>query len=158
MHPRSILIAASFGLVAALAVGCSSDVHVYRNALTGAECTPDPSTFIPPDRGQSGDHQPSGDHGQGNTSPTGIPGDNLDDIRSGKADCLGDGDSGQGNDTPDCQVAGCDSKLCCDGDMVPPDDGSGDDGPDAGSDDGNDTGGGDGSGGDGSGADAGTVD
>ena len=68
---------------------------------------------------------PHGHNGQGNgngghNSPTGIPGDNIDDPHSGKIDCLGDGDSGQGNDARNCPPAGCDAFGCCDTSEPPP--------------------------------------
>ena len=74
----------------------------YINALTGEECVPDPNT-LPPLHGHNGQGQGNGGH----NSPTGIPGDNVDDPQSGKVDCLGDGDSGQGNDLRCCDANGC---------------------------------------------------
>src|SRR5690606_36713197 len=80
----------------------------YRSALTGEECEPDPGTLMPatPSRG----HRGRGGH----RSPAGIPGDNLDDLRSGHVDCLGDGNSGHGNDRDGCfPRPGCDAEGCC---------------------------------------------
>ncbi|MEE8408485.1 MAG: hypothetical protein V3T05_02665, partial [Myxococcota bacterium] len=94
--------------------GCGDDATSWPgntqfiSALTGESCTPDIATFMP------------SDDSNGNVSPTGIPGDNLDDLRSGKVDCLGDGNSGQGDDKKhNCTFpqAGCDDVGCCE---VPP--------------------------------------
>lgn len=92
-------------------VACSAESPpVYRSALTGEECTPDATTFMAPLRG----HRGRGDGRGGHNSPTGIPGDNIDDPHSGKVDCLGDGNSGQGNDVEGCFPApGCDAEGCC---------------------------------------------
>ena len=100
-------------------VGCTSDSTTaqYRNAVTGEACVPDPNT-VAPLHGHNG--QGNGNGGQ--NSPTGIPGDNMDDPHSGKIDCLGDGDSGQGNDPVVC----CDANSCCNGD---PGDDPGDEDP-----------------------------
>ena len=80
-------------LVAVLLVaGCGdwlADDVSYVNYFTGETCSPNPLTFQAADA----DHQSNG-----NVSPTGIPGDNMDDLRSGKVDCLYDGNSGQGDD------------------------------------------------------------
>ncbi|AKF03011.1 hypothetical protein DB32_000159 [Sandaracinus amylolyticus] len=90
-------------------IACSTEPSppVYRSALTGEECVPDPGTMIPPERGSG--------HGRGgHNSPTGIPGDNIDDPHSGKVDCLYDGNSGQGNDRDGCfPRPGCDAEGCC---------------------------------------------
>ena len=89
--------------------GCTSEqtdsVTGYVNAVTGETCQPDPATLHR--HGQSGQHG-NGGHG----SPTGIPGDNMDDEHSGKVDCLGDGNSGQGDDK---KHPCCDDSMCCDG-------------------------------------------
>jgi hypothetical protein len=74
----------------------------YIDGLTGEECVPDPNT-LPPLHGHNGQGQGNGGH----NSPTGIPGDNVDDPQSGKVDCLGDGDSGRGNDLRCCDANGC---------------------------------------------------
>ncbi len=92
-------------------VGCTDDASTsqYRNALTGAVCVPDPETLVP-----LHGHNGQGNGNGGHNSPTGIPGDNIDDPNSGKVDCLGDGDSGQGNDERNCTPApGCDAEDCC---------------------------------------------
>ena len=82
----------------------------YLSAATGEPCTPDPATLQP--------HGKSGQHGNGGqNSPTGIPGDNMDDEHSGKVDCYYDGNSGQGDDK---KHPCCDANMCCNGD---PDDG-----------------------------------
>jgi len=114
----------------ALAPGCATETGQFVNALTGDECEPDFETF----NARGREHVDNG-HGRGNTSPTGIPGDNLDDERSGHTDCLGDGNSGHGDDKKhNCEVPpGCDAQGCCESD-VPGDDGN-DDG-DGGGDDG----------------------
>jgi hypothetical protein len=54
------------------------------------------------------------------TNPTGISGDNMDDIKSGNTDCYWDGDSGQGNDhlCLDKTLPGCDCWGCCNGTYV----------------------------------------
>jgi hypothetical protein len=92
-------------------VACSAESPpVYRSALTGEECTPDATTFMAPLIG----HRGRGEGRGGHNSPTGIPGDNIDDPHSGKVDCLGDGNSGQGNDVEGCFPApGCDAEGCC---------------------------------------------
>ena len=51
----------------------------YKELEAGEECIPDPGTMKP--------HKGNGGH----DSPTGMPGDNMDDEHSGKADCLYDG-------------------------------------------------------------------
>jgi hypothetical protein len=118
----------SIAAAALLSMGaCSGDVTAtYRNALTDETCVPN-STFLV--KASSTDNK--GSNAGGNTSPTGIPGDNLDDERSGKIDCLGDGNSGQGDDKKhNCEFPqpGCDDTGCCDEDVLPPPDG--DDGDD----------------------------
>jgi hypothetical protein len=74
---------------------------------TGATAVPDPGTSGP--HGHNG----KGDGNGGLNSPTGIPGDSIDDPHSGKVDCLGDGDSGQGNDERFCTPPGCDGQDDC---------------------------------------------
>lgn len=143
MARSGLLISA---LVLAITGACADETGTtFRNAITGEECVPN-DTYIPVGAGH-------GNNGNGNTSPTGIPGDNLDDLRSGKIDCLGDGNSGQGDDKKhNCE--GCDNTLCCDDGVLPPDDG--DDDPDVddpgdgddGGDDGDDPDDGDDGGGD----------
>jgi hypothetical protein len=114
-------------LVAAGFAGCVQDSTAgYRSAITGEACEPDPATLRP--------HGRSGEHGNGGqNSPTGIPGDNMDDEHSGKVDCYYDGNSGQGDDK---KHPCCDDTMCCNGD---PDDGDGGETPpvdDGGGDDG----------------------
>jgi hypothetical protein len=120
---RALLFVA---LAGAGIMACTDDgtTAEYRNAVTGEACDPDPDTLVP-----LHGHNGQGNGNGGHNSPTGIPGDNIDDERSGKVDCLGDGDSGQGNDDRFC-APGCDADGCCE---VPPDDddGGGDDPPPA---------------------------
>jgi hypothetical protein len=122
--------------------GCQADTAAdFRNVLTGEECVPD-DTYEPRPGHSSdapGHTQDNPGHG-GDRSPTGIPGDNMDDEHSGKVDCLGDGNSGQGDDKKhNCEFPpGCDQNGCCDGDVDPPQDDPGSDDPgsdDPGSDD-----------------------
>lgn len=108
-HFVQLLVSA--GMFGMLTIGCQESTGRYLSALTGEECVPD-ATYLPRDAHTN--------NGNGNTSPTGIPGDNLDDLRSGKVDCLYDGDSGQGNDDR-CFPPGCDEQGCCDDDMFPED-------------------------------------
>jgi hypothetical protein len=115
----SLTIVASLGLWSS-ACTVSQPTQEYRSAVTGEVCEPN-DTFVPMSEAEA--HE----HGHGNTSPTGIPGDNLDDNRSGKVDCYYDGNSGQGDDKKH-PCPGCDDQGCC---QVPPDDV----GADAGSDD-----------------------
>jgi hypothetical protein len=103
-------------LFAALLAGaglaaCTDDsTSGFRSAITGEACEPDPATLRP--------HGRSGENGNGGqNSPTGIPGDNMDDEHSGKVDCYYDGNSGQGDDK---KHPCCDDSMCCNGD---PDDG-----------------------------------
>ena len=102
-------------LAGASLTACTSDsdsgtTSGYISAVTGEACTPDPATLQR--------HGKSGDHGNGGqNSPTGIPGDNMDDEHSGKVDCYYDGNSGQGDDK---KHPCCDANMCCDG--VPPTD------------------------------------
>lgn len=102
----SALLALTFGVFVA---ACASEPAppVYRSALTGEECEPDPTTLVPGPRG--------GGRGRGgHNSPTGIPGDNIDDLRSGHTDCLYDGNSGHGDDRDGCvPPPGCDAEGCC---------------------------------------------
>ena len=100
-----ILALAGFGCVG------EDDTARYRNAVTGEECVPDPGSFNPL-HGHNGQGNGQGGH----NSPTGIPGDNVDDPHSGRIDCLGDGDSGQGNDERNCTPPGCDAEGCCEED------------------------------------------
>jgi hypothetical protein len=97
-----------------LGMGCTDkdDTTFYRNAVTGAPCDPDPATF----------RKRAHDGGRGGArSPTGIPGDNMDDPHSGKVDCLGDGNSGQGDDKKHpCPPPGCDDQDCCEPPPVEP--------------------------------------
>jgi hypothetical protein len=99
--------------------GCTADnTSSYVNALTGAVCTPAP-TYMPKPHG----HSHAGDHGGGAQCQGTGPGDNCDDLHSGKIDCIGDGNSGQGDDRKHpCTFPqpGCDDQGCCDGDMVDP--------------------------------------
>lgn len=75
----------------------------FRSAITGEACEPDPGTLRP--------HGRSGERGNGGqNSPTGIPGDNMDDESSGKVDCYYDGNSGQGDDK---KHPCCDAEMCC---------------------------------------------
>jgi hypothetical protein len=75
----------------------------FRSAITGEVCEPDPGTLRP--------HGRSGERGNGGqNSPTGIPGDNMDDESSGKVDCYYDGNSGQGDDK---KHPCCDAEMCC---------------------------------------------
>lgn len=92
------------GLAALLLTAGPAMAQPYINVFTEEECVPDPATFAPL-HGHNGQGQGNGGH----NSPTGIPGDNVDDAQSGKIDCLGDGDSGQGNDLRNC----CDIDGCC---------------------------------------------
>ena len=103
-------------LLLLLSPACGNDLEIwpgnrtFRSALNGNQCAPNVETFMP-DNGSNG-----------NVSPTGIPGDNMDDLRSGKVDCLGDGNSGQGDDKKhNCTFPqpGCDDVGCCE---VPPED------------------------------------
>jgi hypothetical protein len=111
---RTMLAAFAFATLG-LAAGCTSEItgsHV--NALTGAVCTPD-RTYIPREAGGA---RGGNDKCQG----TG-PGDNCDDLSSGKIDCIGDGNSGQGDDKKhNCEFPqpGCDENGCCDDDIVEP--------------------------------------
>jgi hypothetical protein len=157
--------------------GCSDrSATGYRSAVTGEPCEPDVQTLVPPEGGPTsrGKGQGRGGHG----SPTGIPGDNMDDEHSGKVDCLGDGNSGQGDDKKNgCEAApapGCDANACCVDEPVDPDadkdgeptgggtgDGSGGgtgDGSGGGTGDGSGGGTGDGTGGTGDGSGGGTGD
>src|SRR5687768_4402944 len=133
--------------------GCSSEkVSSHVNAVTGAECAPDGSYLPRPERGNG--------NGRGGERCEGTgPGDNCDDLHSGKIDCIGDGNSGQGDDRRhNCEFPqpGCDANGCCDDDIVEPPPGEGDD-PDDG-DDGGDDGDGDDGGDDGDGDDGGGED
>ena len=83
-------------------VGCAGDSATYHNALTGDVCTPN-SSFVPM----------TGNGNGGHNSPTGIPGDNIDDPHSGKVDCYYDGNSGQGDDKKHPCAPGCDDQHCC---------------------------------------------
>jgi len=116
-------------LAAAGLAACANDSTTqFRSAVTGEACEPDPATYTP---------KAPKDHGNGgHNSPTGIPGDNIDDEHSGKVDCLGDGDSGQGNDDKKCGPPGCDAEMCCEP-------GGGDDDDDEDTDEGSDEGCGD---------------
>src|SRR5688572_29680892 len=128
---KTFLMAALFS-GAALA-GCTSQdsTEGYLSAITGEACEPDPATLRP--------HGRSGENGNGGqNSPTGIPGDNMDDEHSGKVDCYYDGNSGQGDDK---KHPCCDAEMCCNG---TPDDGGDDSGGDDGA--GDDGGGDDGAG------------
>lgn len=120
----SILLVASLGLAAC----AGGDTATYHSAVTGDPCTPN-GTLVP---------MPPAHGNGGHNSPTGMPGDNLDDPHSGKVDCYYDGNSGQGDDKKHPCAPGCDDQQCC----VDPDPG--------------DDGGGDGSGSDEPGVDAGT--
>jgi len=104
-------------LAALLAVGfaaCADNTTGFQSAVTGEPCEPDPATLQP--RGHSGEN---GNGGQ--NSPTGIPGDNMDDEHSGKVDCYYDGNSGQGDDK---KHPCCDINMCCNvpPEEVPPED------------------------------------
>jgi hypothetical protein len=101
---RAFLFVALAGVAFAGCTDDGSSTAQYRNAVTGEACQPDPGTLVPV-HGHNGQGSTNGGH----RSPTGIPGDNLDDLHSGKMDCLGDGDSGQGNDARKC----CDASSCC---------------------------------------------
>jgi hypothetical protein len=100
--------------LAALAMaGCTSGeiTGSHVNALSGAVCTPNDS-YMP--------RAPHGNGGNDKCQGTG-PGDNCDDLSSGKIDCIGDGNSGQGDDKKhncDFPQPGCDEQGCCDDDMV----------------------------------------
>ena len=124
---------ASFSLFCALGLGAacsSSGERTHTNALTGEECVPDGTSYIP---------RTGPGHCQGTSN-----GDNCDDLHSGKIDCIGDGNSGQGDDKKhNCEFPqpGCDENGCCDDDMVdptPPDEGTDPDGDDGDGDDGDD--------------------
>jgi hypothetical protein len=102
------------GFVVLGCLSCGAEVQTdglldgeFINVFSGQSCRPDPLTF------NSALH----DGSNGNTSPTGIPGDNMDDLRSGKVDCLGDGNSGQGDDAKHSFCGdpppGCDDGGCC---------------------------------------------
>ena len=110
-----ITLFTAFFAAAGLAACANDSTTQFRSAVTGEACEPDPATYTP---------KAPKDHGNGgHNSPTGIPGDNIDDEHSGKVDCLGDGDSGQGNDDKKCGPPGCDSELCCEpggGEEEPP--------------------------------------
>jgi hypothetical protein len=124
------LSVASLGLAACAADG-PSDGAAYRNELTGQVCTPNGTQGPLP--GQKGQHGNGG-----HNSPTGIPGDNLDDPHSGKIDCYYDGNSGQGDDKKHPCAPGCDNQHCCvdvdGGAPQPGDDGNGGGGGGGGSD------------------------
>jgi hypothetical protein len=122
--------------LAGCTAGSSGSSTSYVNALSGATCTPgDTYTPAPP----PGNGQANG-HGSSHCQGTG-PGDNCDDLHSGKVDCIGDGNSGQGDDKKhNCQFPqpGCDEQGCCDDDMVedpPPPPGDDDPPPPPGDDD-----------------------
>jgi hypothetical protein len=102
-HLRISLLAAV--LAAAGLSACTSDdgTSGFRSAITGEACEPDPTTLTP--RGRSGERGNGG-----HDSPTGIPGDNMDDESSGKVDCYYDGNSGQGDDK---KHPCCDAEMCC---------------------------------------------
>jgi hypothetical protein len=91
-------------LSAAGFAACTDDATSgFRSAISGEACQPDEATLAP--------HGPSGERGNGgHGSPTGIPGDNMDDERSGKVDCYHDGNSGQGDDK---KHPCCDAAMCC---------------------------------------------
>lgn len=113
---RSMKLFALFALTSPVVLAaCASDSTppVYRSALTGEECEPDPSTLVPGTRGSGRG---------GHNSPTGIPGDNIDDLRSGRTDCLYDGNSGHGDDREGCiPPPGCDAAGCCEEPTPEPD-------------------------------------
>lgn len=120
-----LLLAVTLGVALA---GCSSDPEVatYTSALSGKQCRPDPQSLMPmAPMSPASLHKSNGNGGQ--RSPTGIPGDNLDDLHSGKIDCYYDGNSGQGDDRKhpctmnDFPQPGCDSMGCCDDDVLLPD-------------------------------------
>ncbi len=109
---RSFLFATLFTCLA----GCGADLSTHVNALSGQTCEPD-SSYMP--RAHTSNGNGGGDQCQG----TG-PGDNCDDLHSGKIDCIGDGNSGQGDDKKhNCMFPqpGCDENGCCDDDIVEPD-------------------------------------
>ena len=107
-------------LLALMSCSSSPEVNVYQSALTGQTCRPDPHTLMPKPRPNRSVQPGNGGH----NSPTGIPGDNLDDPHSRKIDCYYDGNSGQGDDrkhpcTPaDFPQPGCDQAGCCDVDVL----------------------------------------
>jgi len=112
----SFLAAAAFATLGLTGCGASEPTSSYVNALTGAACTPTDS-YMPRPNSHANEHA-TGAQCQG----TG-PGDNCDDLHSGKIDCIGDGNSGQGDDrNHECTFPqpGCDADGCCDGDMVDP--------------------------------------
>ena len=122
---------ASYGCTASEAPANTS-AGLYLSAMTGEECVPD-DTLVPA--------EPSGEAEAkrgGHNSPTGIPGDNIDDEHSGKIDCYYDGNSGQGDDRKhgcdptDFPQPGCDSNGCCADEVIPdgPADSPTDDDPD----------------------------
>ena len=119
--PRALRHGLAAAALAALGLaGCTSQepVGTYVNALTGAICVPSAS-YEP--RGSGVAH--GNGQGGGNTCQGTGPGDNCDDLHSGKIDCIGDGNSGQGDDRKHpCEFPqpGCDDQGCCDGDMVDP--------------------------------------
>lgn len=101
---RQLIITTLLALLAAC-TGDGTSTHI--NALTGETCVPDAQSYLA-----------RATHCQG----TG-PGDNCDDLHSGKIDCIGDGNSGQGDDKKhDCEFPqpGCDETGCCDEDLVEP--------------------------------------
>lgn len=113
------------GAVALLALsGCSSEVSNYHHAITGEPCVPN-DTLVP------GNGNGNGNGNGGHNSPTGIPGDNIDDPHSGQVDCLYDGNSGQGDDKKHGCVPppGCDDQGCCEEPPPPSDDPPSDDPP-----------------------------
>ena len=85
---RTLLLSSLLFAAAGLAACQPESATTYRNALTGDKCTPN-GTLQPPTKG-------NGNGNGGHNSPTGIPGDNMDDLHSGKVDCYYDGNSGQG--------------------------------------------------------------
>jgi hypothetical protein len=113
---RHLLIAVA--LAALGLAGCTAEepTGTHVNALTGAICTPTDSYMPRPNS------HANANGGGAQCQGTG-PGDNCDDLHSGKIDCIGDGNSGQGDDRKHpCTFPqpGCDAEGCCDGDMVDP--------------------------------------
>jgi len=113
---RTLLAAIAFATLG-LTACAAEDVSSQVNALTGQVCTPN-AAYMPRAHGNSAQAQGGGAQCQG----TG-PGDNCDDLHSGKIDCIGDGNSGQGDDKKhNCEFPqpGCDDEGCCDEDIVEP--------------------------------------
>lgn len=91
-----------------------AEMHTFADVESGEVCVPVEENLNFPLKVNKRSKRRA-DRGNGNHSPTGIAGDNMDDLRSGKVDCYYDGNSGQGDDkkhgcTP---PPGCDTEGCC---------------------------------------------